>query len=284
MAQTEQGCVQQGAAAQVVYGNQVAAMRQGNQVSQWRLVHKANQAKVAAVYAQEQSRLGRDGSFIVLQVGTVGSAHLHQPRAALGHNFGNAKATADFDQLPARNDDFLAFGERSQNQQDCRGVIVDHQCGFRSRQAAKQLLGVDVAGAALSGRQIILQVAVGTGLMNGLPGCLAERSAPQIGVDDHSGRIDDGMQTGTREFGQSLRHHGWDVAARRARPVVQNVFPQRSQRFLDGRHSQVVAVFSQQILDPLFLHQLVHAGQLAQFLACAVGDCIFHGLLKPLHP
>ena len=49
--------------------------------------------------------------FVIAQAGAICGADFAEECAALRHDFGNAKAVTDFDQLAAGDDDFAALGE-----------------------------------------------------------------------------------------------------------------------------------------------------------------------------
>ena len=71
-----------------------------------------------------------DGAFVVGDAGAVGGADFAKGGAAFGHDLGDAETVADFNQLAAGDDDFAAFGERGQDEQNGRGAIVDDDGGF----------------------------------------------------------------------------------------------------------------------------------------------------------
>jgi hypothetical protein len=117
----------------------------------------------------------------------------------LRHDVGDAERSANFDQLSARDDDFAAVGKRVQREQDGGGVIVHDESGERRRilidtceDLPEKTVGVDVALAASSGREIEFEIGVGRcSVTNVIDGRSGQRSAAEIGVKDHAGGIDD---------------------------------------------------------------------------------------------
>ena len=65
--------------------------------------------------AQQQPGAVVDRIFVVANAGAIRGAHLAQHRPAFGHDLRDPKSVANFDQLAARNNDFLAFGQRMQH-------------------------------------------------------------------------------------------------------------------------------------------------------------------------
>ena len=66
----------------------------------------------------------------------VGRADFHQARR-LGHDLRQPEGAADFDELAARNDDFLVRGQRRQHEHGGGGVVVDHRGGFGAGQSVR---------------------------------------------------------------------------------------------------------------------------------------------------
>ncbi len=115
---------------------------------------KALHAVVAGVHAHQQARAWVDGRFVIRGVGAVGGAHLMQLHTGAGHDVGDAKGTADFDQLAARDNAFLAGAQAVQRQQYRGGVIVDHGDGLGAGQLADEPFDQVIAVAALAGGEI----------------------------------------------------------------------------------------------------------------------------------
>jgi hypothetical protein len=93
-----------------------------------------------------------------LEVGAVGGAHFAQHGAGARHDVGDAEGAADFHQLAARDDDFLAQRDGVQHQQHGGGVVVDDGGGFGAGQFQQQVFDQVVAVAALAGVDVPFQV------------------------------------------------------------------------------------------------------------------------------
>ena len=123
------------------------------------------------MHAQQQSRVRPHGLAIVIKVGAIGRADFHQACAALAQHVGDAEATADLDELAARDDDLAALGQRRQRQEHGSGIVIHDQGGFGSRQAAEQVLGMQITRPPLPGLQVIFEVAIaGSDTRHGLAG------------------------------------------------------------------------------------------------------------------
>ena len=90
----------------------------------------------------------------------IGRPDFPQDRAALRHDFRNAKAIPDFDQFAARNQHFAVFRQRRQDQQHRGGAIVHHDGCLRSGQPFQQVRGVHIAFAAFASFQIVFKIVV----------------------------------------------------------------------------------------------------------------------------
>ena len=167
--------------------------RQLDHLGQRHLGDEADLLEVGRVDAEEERGIGRDRGLEVAQVRAIGRAHLDQPRAALAHHIGDAEAAADLHQLAARDHHLPALGQRNQRQEHRAGVVVDRQRRLRAGELAQQLLGMEIARAALAGLQVVFQVAVaGRDRVHRRARGRAERRAAQVGVDDDAGRVDHG--------------------------------------------------------------------------------------------
>ena len=104
-------------------------MGQRHQFCEFRLLAESGDLKIGAVHAQQEPCLFVDGVFVVGQPRAIGGADFAQNRARFRHHIGNAERAPDFDQLAARDDDFSAFGQSIERQQDSGGIIVDDDRG-----------------------------------------------------------------------------------------------------------------------------------------------------------
>ena len=119
---------------------------------------KADDLVIAGVDFKQQRGFFVYGIFVVRWMRAIGTANFFQNRSALGHDFGNAKRAADFDQLAARNDHFFAFGQRVQAEQNRRGVVVHHRCSFSAGEMNEQLFERFLSFAAFAHNQVVFQI------------------------------------------------------------------------------------------------------------------------------
>ncbi|MNL20126.1 hypothetical protein D3C87_1413600 [compost metagenome] len=75
-----------------------------------------------------------------------------------GHDVGNAKGAADFDQLASGDDPFLACAKAVEGQQYCGGIVVDHGHGFGTGEFADQAFDQIVAVATFAAVQVEFQI------------------------------------------------------------------------------------------------------------------------------
>ena len=142
-------------------------------------------------------------------MGAVGGADLDQARARLGEHVGDAEAAADLDQLAA--------ADRAPRR--CRRARR-----ARAARAAALLLTASAASAPVSSassaparrareprrprREVELERAVAAAdLGDPLERRLGERSPAEVGVDDHSGRIDHAAGAARRLEGRGRGEH-----------------------------------------------------------------------------
>ena len=89
---------------------------------------KPSGAEVRRVRAQDRAGALAQRRRVVAQPRAVGGPDLDQARAGLRDDLGDAKAAADLDELPARDDDLAARpGQRRGGEQHRGGAVVDRQ-------------------------------------------------------------------------------------------------------------------------------------------------------------
>jgi hypothetical protein len=109
--------------------------------------------------------------------------------------FRDAKRSTDLDQFTARYDDFAAFGQRIQREEDRRRVVVDHQRTLGAHQSREQPLGMGVTFTSLARLQVVFEVRVlGRDFGEVLDGLARQRRSSQVGMQDDTSRVDDGPQ------------------------------------------------------------------------------------------
>ena len=78
-----------------------------------------------------------------------------QCSATFCHDFRDAEAIPDFNQLAARNDGLAALSERRKNKQHGCSAIVYDDSGFGSRKPLQKLRRVHVTLATRAGLQVV---------------------------------------------------------------------------------------------------------------------------------
>jgi hypothetical protein len=114
---------------------------------------------------------------------------------------GNAEGAADLDQLAARDDRFLALGQRVQRQQHGGGVVVDDGRGDVGIAAGNQFgeqAGHQVVAVAAPARgEVVFQRTGRTRrLDHPRDGLLGQQGAAEVGVQDGAGQVEHGTQIG----------------------------------------------------------------------------------------
>ena len=199
--------LQQTAAADVVDQQQPALLRNPPQLRQRRLLREADNAEVAAVHAQQRRALVRNRRLIIRRAGAVGRADLDQRRARLPQHIGNAETAADLHRLPARDDHLSTDRVRRQRQIQRRRVVVHHQRRLRARQRPQRRVEVVRTAAPRASCQVELQIRVERRLLHRRRRRVAQRRAPQIGMNDHPGRIDHRPQARRERRVEPLGHN-----------------------------------------------------------------------------
>src|SRR5207244_3992349 len=121
----------------------------------------------------------------------VGGPDLTQHGAADGHDFGDAEAAADLDELAARQDDLFAGGQCPQHDDGGGGAVVDRRRRLGAGGAADPLTDGDLAGGAFAGGEVEFEVEVAAGgVVGGAGGGLGGRGAAEVGVQDDAGGVD----------------------------------------------------------------------------------------------
>ncbi len=126
------------ARAEVVHQGQLVRARDRRELRELRLLREADDAEVRLVHAQEHRRLGPDRALVVGGARAVRRPDLDEARARAREHIRDAEAVADLDQLAARDDDLAALRERGEREQDGRGVVVDDERGFGTREPPQE--------------------------------------------------------------------------------------------------------------------------------------------------
>ena len=121
--------------------------------------------------------------------GAVRSADLDQAGARAGEHIGDAEPVADLDQLAARDDDLAPLGQRGERQQQRRRVVVDDERRLGAGQPAEDRRDVILARARAPVSKVVLEVRVAAADLDARRARPRERSAAEVRVDDHAGRV-----------------------------------------------------------------------------------------------
>ena len=189
------GHINQGAAAQVHHHRQVGSVGQGGHLGIGHAVGKALDGVVAGMHLHQQGGVLADGPFVVVGVGAVGGAHLDQAAAGLGHDVRDAKRTANFHQLAARNHHFAPGGQCAQGEQHGGGVVVHDGGGLGPGELADQVGYQVIAVAPAPVLQVVFQVhRAGQRLGHAGHHLLRQQGAAQVGVQHGAGEVEHGFQ------------------------------------------------------------------------------------------
>ena len=195
----------------------------------------------------------------------------------LRHDVGDAERSANFDQLSARDDDFAAVSKRVKREQDGGGVIVDDEGGEgrhvlidTCEDLLEQTVRVDVALAAGSGSEIEFEIGVGSGnVANVVDGRSGQRSAAEIGVQDHAGGVDDG----TKRVSESAAQFVVDGSGKSGESEVNlhlvdrttgNLLTEAFENGARGGGYSGLAITGDEGLEIRGVHELVGGGELAE--------------------
>ena len=169
--------------------------RDSGQLGDTRLLGEADDAEVRLVDAQEQRGVRSDRPLVVGGAGPVRRPDLDEAGAGASEHVRDPEAVADLDQLPARDDDLAALGERGERKQDRGGVVVDDQRRLGTREPAQERREVILARAAGAAREVVLEVGVARGLAHPRQRALGERRAAEIRVHEHPGCVEHAAQS-----------------------------------------------------------------------------------------
>ena len=135
---------------------------------------------------------------VVAQPRAVRGPDLDQSRPGLSDDLGDAKAAADLDELPARDDDLAPRArQRRGGQQHGGRAVVDREPGLRAGDLAQQPLDVGVTRAPLAGGQVELEVRVALGRRRHRgPRARRQRSATEVRVHHDAGGVEHASQRG----------------------------------------------------------------------------------------
>ena len=179
------------ARAEVLDEGQAAGVGDGGDLGLRHDLGEALDRVVARVHLHQHRGARADRVLVVAGVGAVGAAHLDELRAGALHDVGHAEGATDLDQLPTRDDDLLALGQRVEQQEDRGGVVIDHGRGLGAGQLGDQR-GDEVVAVAASARfEVVFERAgVARGLDHRGDRLLGQRGAAEVGVQHGAGEVE----------------------------------------------------------------------------------------------
>ncbi len=195
----------QESAAEILHQRDLEPRAQLRQLRKCRPFGEALDAEIGRVDPEDQRCPFADGRRVVCRPRPVRRSHFAQDRAGLPHHIRDPEAAANFHELAARDDHFAAIGERGQHEEHRRGVVVHDGRRLGAGQLAQQPGRMDGAGPALPRHDVVFQVGVtARHLRDAIQRRPGQRRAPQVGMDDDPGRVDDGPER-RRERGAQAR-------------------------------------------------------------------------------
>ena len=228
-----------------------------------------------------------DGVFVVVQMGAVGGAYLHQTRTGAFHHVGHAEGTADFDQFAPRDDHFAPARQRCQREQHGRGIVVDHGSRFSTRQRAQQLLNDGVAIAARTAVQVVFQVVrAGHHGQHVLQRGLGQQAAAQVGVDHRAGQVQHRSHAGLQALLQTLLQRVGQAGhghVRHRHRALDHGRPQGIEQGTRLTGHQRMAMLIQQGLHHRLAQQAVYGGKITGLGHLPGPGTVYHGFVGPLH-
>ncbi len=104
----------------------------------------------------------------------------------LFHHLGHTEAATDFDALAPADQHLSIAGQRGEHEHDGSGVVVHDHRRLGAAQSGEHAADCGLTRAALAGGEIELDV-------DGLRRVVQrERGAPEVGVQQHAGRVHHG--------------------------------------------------------------------------------------------
>ena len=174
---------------------QLVFSSQFDQRGQFHAFGKADDHEIAGMDQEQGGGLLADSAGVIGEMGFIGRADLAEHGAAGGHDFRQAEAAADFDELPARHDDLASGGQGGQGEHGGAGVVVYGGCGFGADELLEQVFDGQAAMRAPASGQIHFHAGVIAGHGGHLGyGFVGQRRAPQPGVQENAGGVNDGPE------------------------------------------------------------------------------------------
>ncbi len=157
---------------------------------------------VRRVHLEGHRRVGSDHRLVVGESRAVRGADLDESGARFGEDLRHPETTTDLDQFAARHDDLTATRERSEHEQHGRRIVVHDDSGFGPDCECEEVSGVVVTRAPTPGVHVVFEVHGAAGRRDGIQRVGCEWCSPEVGVQQHAGRVVDGAE---QSFGPTLR-------------------------------------------------------------------------------
>ena len=170
-------------------------VRQLGKFSDRDLLREPRNRIVGLMGLEQDRRLGTEGRLVVRKTGPICGAYFNHARAARRHDLGNTERPPDLYELSAGDHDLSITGQRIEDEDDARSVVVHHQRVFRRGQELQELGNMRVPNAATGTAEVELQVGVAfRDLSDVLDDGGTQRRAAKVGVKRHTRRVDHGFQ------------------------------------------------------------------------------------------
>ena len=253
------------AGAQIVDERQTMRAGKGREITRLDARREALDAIIGSMDLEDEAGIRPDRGLVVLEVGAVGGADLRQQRAGAGHDVRHAKGAADLDQLAARDDRPPPQAQRVEDEQDGRGIVVDHGRVLGPGQLAQEAAKVIVALAAPAGREVELErQGAAHGLDRGLDRRFGEQRPAEIGVQHGAGEVEHRAGRGSGGGRQRRRRSNRQPGRVRRRGTLAHFLACPVQRLADGGAGLGVAELRQRPLGDARAQDLIDRRQLAQ--------------------
>ncbi len=189
--------VHHGARAEVFDERDLVFFGESCELGDFGFADESVDVEVGAVDFEDEGGLWGDGLLVVVEVGFVGGAYFDEFGARSFEDFWDPESAANFDEFGSGDDDFVfAFLNKSaEGEDEGGGTVVDGGGSWGFEEAGEG--GFEVAGAFSSGARGEVKFEVGVSGGDGLEGrggSGSEWGASEVGVDEDSGAVDDGLE------------------------------------------------------------------------------------------
>ena len=197
--------LEQGPAPQVVDDDRAVLVGEPGELDRIRCLDEPGLREVRRMDAQDDGRPPvRERRFEVGGAGPVRRPDLDEARAGSSDDLRDADATADLDQLAARDRDAMLAGQPDR-EHESRGVVDGDEGVLGAGQRDQVVLHGTEPGAAMPGGPVEFEQRIGAGrTRRRLDGDRRPRRTSEVGVEDHPGRVEDRGQATLRRVREAL--------------------------------------------------------------------------------